>query len=257
MWRTAAYNGPVVDPVRASSSLLLLIDALDRCVEPVHHTQLIGDALHGAGLADIPPDTPAFRAFVSGPLQYATQQRLGDGVATELTWTLMRMTSVRAPSSRAPRSSRSSHRLETVDYADSSPPSRPGSHDGQTMEYNEDLFAPRIDVLLIDPDEALYGELQIHLEARDYRVARVAKLAASHGLTRDAAPRVVLTNIELEPALRVAKQLQHDLGEDGTRVIVLTDGPATPRVDGVARFMSPAPLAPIVEAVVAVIGPRP
>jgi hypothetical protein len=85
-------------------------------------------------------------------------------------------------------------------------------------------------------------------------VARADELDASHGLTRDDAPRLVLLNIELDRALRVAAQLQRDLGRDVTKVLVLSDDASVTEAEGVERIMPRAALAPVVEAVIEMIG---
>src|SRR5690349_19847742 len=117
-----------------TSSLLQLIDALNRCVDPEHHTRIIWDALELAGLVDIPNDRDAFRSFVAGSLKQATSQLLGEPTSAELSYILMRMTSVRAPSSRMPKA--------TPRY--------------ETAAYTEDAFANRPDVLLLDEQPLLY-----------------------------------------------------------------------------------------------------
>ena len=55
--------------------MLQLIDALDRSVEPQHHTRIISDALHAAGIIDLPQDRAAFRDFVQ-----AVESVLGGGL---------------------------------------------------------------------------------------------------------------------------------------------------------------------------------
>jgi hypothetical protein len=226
---------PMADHRPTSSPLLQLIDALNRTVDAEHHTRVISDALQRAGLVDIPDDRGDFRQFVSGNLKEAVETLLGEGVANELTWTLMRMTSVRAPSSRAPRSS--------------------GQY--QTAAYTEDAFAPRSDVLLIDPGDALFDELRLHLEARSYRVEHVEDEGHIDGLSRDAPPRFVLTNIELSDGLRCAEQLQRVFGDKAPRVLILTEqSDLPPKPAGVERILSGALVGPVVAALVDLLGPR-
>ena len=215
-----------------ASPLLQLLDALDRCVEPEHHTRLIAEALERAGLDDLPVDRDAFRRFVSDALAQTTKASLGEAVATELTWTLMRMTSVRAPKS-----------------------GRPSPERYQTVEYNEDAFAPRPDVMLVGPPSALVDELTIHLEARGYRVQACEEPLAS--VTRDSPPRMVITHVDETAGLRCAAKLRDAFGAKAPPVVVLTEAtdPAAPPA-GVARMLARASLAPIDSAVEERVGAR-
>ena len=99
------------------------------------------------------------------------------------------MTSVRAPTSRSP--SQSNRARPTVDYS-------------------EDAFVRRTDVVIIDPTEGLYEELRIHLEARDYTI--------HHTTQNDAVEHLegVLAKTGLDPvqlSLEVSEDSLHELGQ--------------------------------------------
>ncbi len=219
----------------STSHLLQLIDALNRSVDPEHHTRLIADALQAAGLVDLPADNAKFRDFVSGPLRDTARALLGEATATELTWTLMRMTSVRAPSSRSP--SQSNRARPTVDYS-------------------EDAFVRRTDVIIIDPAEGLYEELRIHLEARDYSIQHTTQGDAVEWLDRDAPPRAIVLNVGLGAGFSCAAQIREDLGDKCPPVVVL----AKPDEEGEApdgvQILPRGALAPLVTALIDIVGSR-
>ena len=222
----------------SSSYLLTLIDAFDRCVAPEHHTRILGDALREAGLLDIPSDTADFREFVSGPLTNIATQVVGEAVATELSWTLMRQTSVRAPSSKAPRSG--------------PPAARLGRTPLPTAEYTEDLFLRRADVLVVDPKSDLLDELRIHLEARDYRVEHQKKPSS---FSRDAPPRLVLAHFDPEEAASWTASAIRGLGDKAPHLmIVADDGALSEPPSHVARVLPREPLGPVVSAIVELLG---
>lgn len=222
----------------SSSYLLTLIDAFDRCVAPEHHTRILGDALRDAGLLDIPTDTAEFREFVSGPLTTIATQVVGEAVATELSWTLMRQTSVRAPSSKAPHSG--------------PPAARLGRTPLPTAEYNENLFLRRADVLVVDPTSELLDELRIHLEAREYRVDHRDKPG---DLSRDAPPRLVLTNIDPDEASSWAAGALQGLGDKAPHLMILAeDGALTDPPSHVTRVLPREPLGPVVSAIAELLG---
>jgi hypothetical protein len=222
----------------SSSYLLTVIDAFDRCVAPEHHTRILGDALREAGLLDIPTDTAEFREFVSGPLTTVAHKVVGEAVATELSWTLMRQTSVRAPSSKAPGSG--------------PPAARLGRTPLPTAEYTEDLFLRRADVLVVDPGSELIDELKIHLEAREYRVAHDKKAGE---LSRDAPPRLVLTNIEPSQAVSWGASALQGLGDKAPHLVVLAnDGALAESPPHITRVLPREPLGPVVSAIAELLG---
>ena len=222
----------------SSSYLLTLIDAFDRCVAPEHHTRILGDALREAGLLDLPADTAEFRDFVSGPLTSVATTVVGEAVATELSWTLMRQTSVRAPSSKAPHSGPPAPRL--------------GRTPLPTAEYNENLFLRRADVLVVDPTSELLDELKIHLEAREYRVDHQTKPGE---LSRDAPPRLVLTNIDAEDAVAWGAGALQGMGDKAPHFIVLADdGAVSDPPPHVTRVLPREPLGPVGSAIAELLG---
>jgi len=223
----------------SSSYLLTLIDAFDRCVAPEHHSRILGDALREAGLLDLPADTAAFRDFVSGPLTSVATKVVGEAVATELSWTLMRQTSIRAPSSRAPGSG---------------PPgaARLGRTPLPTAEYTEDLFLRRADVLVVDPARSLIDELRIHLEAREYRVAHEPKAGE---LSRDAPPRLVITNLATDEALSWSAGVVQGMGDKAPHFILIADdGAVAEPPPHVTRVLPREPLGPVVTAIADLLG---
>lgn len=224
-----------------SSRLLQLIDALDRSVAPQHHTRIISDALHAAGIIDLPQDRAAFRDFVSGPLCAAITQYAGEAQADEVAFALRRQTSYRAPSSRAPRSN-----------APSSPPSsqRPAL---ETAGYVGDLFADRCDVMLIDAADTLHDALRIHLEAREL-ILRHERMFRE--LDRDVPPRAIVVHAGLEVALDWARRTRDHL-EDRTPpiVVVTTDAPPEEVPTYVQAVLAPEPLAPLVTSLEGVLAP--
>ncbi len=224
-----------------SSRLLQLIDALDRSVEPQHHTRIISDALHAAGIIDLPQDRAAFRDFVSGPLCTAISEHAGDEQADEVAFALRRQTSYRAPSSRAPRSN-----------APSSPPSSQRTP-METAGYVGDLFANRFDVLVVDATSEFFDTLKVHLDARDLVTQKDGLFG---DLDRDVPPRAIVVHASLNVALDWAKRAYSHLDERTPPILVVTRDEAPPAIPKyVLSVLAPEPLATVVTSLDTLLGP--
>jgi hypothetical protein len=189
-----------------TSPLLLLIDALNRSVDPEHHTKILTDSLQRAGLVDVPSDRGALRDYVNGALTEVVTELAGEDAATEIAWTLRRQTSVRAPSSKAP----------------SSRAPRSGRPPMNTAGYTGDLFANRVDVLVIDGHNTVMDSLRIHLEARDLSVVHQR---ACVDVDRDVPPRAVVVNVDRTAAMEWAKRTADLTGERVPQLVLLEDNP--------------------------------